>query len=178
MSRAAIRYATALLDLAQEQGSVEVVLDDMQSITGTLNQSKDLRNALRSPVINADSKRSVLRAIFSNASKETISMIDILVDNKRAQLLGAVADEYVSLYNQHHNIKRATVTTAVPLTAELEGKVLAKVTELTGGSTIQLQNQIDEDIIGGFILRVGDTQYNASISSQLNRLKRELGAKA
>jgi F-type H+-transporting ATPase subunit delta len=66
----------------------------------------------------------------------------------------------------------ATVTTAVPLTKELEAKVLAKVKELTGND-VSLENKIDENIIGGFILRVGDLQYNASIANKLNTLKRE-----
>jgi F-type H+-transporting ATPase subunit delta len=66
----------------------------------------------------------------------------------------------------------ATVTTAVPLTKELEAKVLAKIKELTGND-VSLENKIDESIIGGFILRVGDLQYNASIANKLNTLKRE-----
>ncbi len=173
MSRAAIRYAKAVLDLAKDNGTVDVVLNDMKSVMATLEGSKELRNAINSPVIKADDKRAVLREVFAKQSNETLGLIDVLVDNSRAGLLGAVASSYISEYNKIHKIEAATVTTAVALTPELETKVLAKVTELTGSTNVTLTNEIDESIIGGFILRVGDTQYNASIASQLGRLKRE-----
>ncbi|MEP0263345.1 ATP synthase F1 subunit delta [Dokdonia sp.] len=172
-TRAAIRYARAVLDLSKDQNTVDTVLNDMKGVVTTLEGSKDLRLALQSPVVKAEDKRAVLKEVFSTASKETIGLIDILVDNKRIDILGNVATNFVDLYNKSQGVQTATVTTAAGLTPELEAKVLAKVTELTGSTDVKLENIINEDIIGGFILRVGDTQYNASIASQLGRLKRE-----
>ncbi|WP_299761677.1 ATP synthase F1 subunit delta [uncultured Dokdonia sp.] len=172
-TRAAIRYAKAVLNLSKDTGSTDAVLNDMKSIVATLGESKDLRLALQSPVIKAEDKRAVLKEVFKTASKETIGLIDIIVDNKRVDILGNVATSFVSLYNESQGVQLALVTTAVPLTSEIEAKVLAKVTELTGSTNVKLENIIDESIIGGFILRVGDTQYNASIASQLGKLKRE-----
>lgn len=173
MSRAAIRYAKAVLDLAKDNGSVEAVLNDMKSVKATIEGSKELRNALNSPVIKADDKRAVLRQVFTDGTKETLGLVDVLVDNSRANLLGGVANSFIAEYNKSNKIESATVTTAVALTPELETKVLAKVKELTGSTNVTLTNEIDEGIIGGFVLRVGDTQYNASIASQLGKLKRE-----
>lgn len=173
MSRAAIRYAKAVLDLAKDNGSVEAVLNDMKSVKATIEGSKELRNALNSPVIKADDKRAVLRQVFTDGTKETLGLVDVLVDNSRANLLDGVADSFIAEYNKSNKIESATVTTAVALTPELETKVLAKVKELTGSTNVTLTNEIDESIIGGFVLRVGDTQYNASIASQLGKLKRE-----
>lgn len=173
MSRAAIRYAKAVLDLAKDNGSVEAVLNDMKSVKSTIEGSKELRSALNSPIIKADDKRAVLRQVFASGTKETLGLVDVLVDNSRANLLGGVADSFIAEYNKSNNIESATVTTAVALTPELEAKVLAKVKELTGSTNVTLTNEIDESIIGGFVLRVGDTQYNASIASQLGKLKRE-----
>lgn len=173
MSRAAIRYAKAVLDLAKDNGSVEAVLNDMKSVKATIEGSKELRNALNSPVIKADDKRAVLRQVFTDGTKETLGLVDVLVDNSRANLLGGVANSFIAEYNKSNKIESATVTTAVALTPELETKVLAKVKELTGSTNVTLTNQIDESVIGGFVLRVGDTQYNASIASQLGKLKRE-----
>ena len=85
---------------------------------------------------------------------------------------GDVAVKYNQLYDQQRGSEVATVTTAVPLTDELEIKVLAKVKELTN-KAVELENIVDESILGGFILRMGDKQYNASIANQLNKLKRE-----
>lgn len=173
MSRAAIRYAKAVLDLAKENGSVAAILTDMKSVSATLDGSKELRNTLNSPIIKATDKRAILHQVFANGSKETLGLIDALVNNSRANLLGGVAESFITEYNKSNKIEAATVTTAVALSPELEAKVLAKVTELTGSTNVTLTNEIDESIIGGFILRVGDTQYNASIASQLSKLKRE-----
>ncbi len=172
-TRAAIRYAKAVLDLTKDQNSVEAVLNDMNGVVETLDGSKDLRLALQSPVIKADDKRAVLKEVFNKASKETTGLIDVLVDNNRVDILKHVATSFVDLYNKSKGLQTATVTTATALTPELKAKVLAKVTELTGSTDVKLESIINEDIIGGFILRVGDTQYNASIASQLGKLKRE-----
>ena len=87
--------------------------------------------------------------------------------------MGDVAKSYVQLYNDEQGVKVATVITAVPLSSELEAKVMAKVKQLTGSEKVTLKNEIDPSIIGGFILRVGDIQYNASIANQFGNLKRE-----
>jgi len=172
-TRAAIRYARAILSLSKDKGSIEAVVNDMKTITSTLEGSKDLRLALVSPILKIEQKRNVLKEIFKDATAETNGLIDALVDNKRIDILGNVADKFIVLYNQEKGLQAATVTTAVAITPELEKKVLAKVTELTGSTDIKLENIVDESIIGGFVLRVGDTQYNASIASQLGKLKRE-----
>ena len=172
-TRASIRYAKAILGLSQDKGSVDVVLNDMNDVIATLSESKELRLALNSPVIKGTDKKAVLNEVFKNTSAETKGLIDILVDNKRVDILGNVAASFVDLYNASKGVQVASVTTAVAMTPELEAKVLAKVTELTGSTDVKLDSKIDESIIGGFILGVGDTQYNASISSQLGKLKRE-----
>ena len=172
-TRAAIRYAKAVLNLSTEQGTVDTVLNDMNDIIATLGDSKELRLALQSPVVKGEDKRAILKEVFKGASKETAGLIDSLIDNKRADILGSVADSFVTLYTEQKGVKAASVTTAVALTPALEAKVLAKVKELTGSTEVSITNEIDESIIGGFILRVGDLQYNASIANQLSKLKRE-----
>jgi F-type H+-transporting ATPase subunit delta len=172
-SKAAIRYARAVLQRAQEAGIADTVFEDMQSVAHTLEQSKELRTVLQSPVIMASKKKAALLEIFSACSDHTKSLIDVLVENQRIASLGAVSDSYVHLYNEAKGVKVAKVTTAVPLSSAIEAQVLVKVKELTGSNTVTLENIIDESIIGGFILRVGDLQYNASIANNLNKLKRE-----
>jgi F-type H+-transporting ATPase subunit delta len=111
--------------------------------------------------------------VFYSQDELTKTLIKVLVKNQRIELLGEVAASYVSLFNESQGVKVAKVTTAVPLTPALETKILNKVTELTGSKNVTVENTVDESIIGGFILRVGDLQYNASIANKLNRLKRE-----
>ena len=171
-TRAAIRYAKAVLDLANGEEFAEIINNDMTLIAETVAENKELSDMLQSPVIRSSVKRSALLEIFKNTNKLTVKLIDLLIQNRRIAILGNVAEKYNQLYDELRGSQVATVTTVVPLTADLEVKVLAKVKELTDKS-VELENIVDESILGGFILRVGDKQYNASIANQLNKLKRE-----
>ncbi len=173
MSRAAIRYAKAVLSLAQDKKATEDVQKDMQSIIATVDKSAELKMVLNSPLIKSEVKLASLHEIFKSAGDITQKLFDILIHNKRVDLLAEVARQYTVLYDQLNNTQVAKVTTAIPLDKALSEKVLAKVKELTGNEAT-LENTIDESIIGGFILRVGDLQYNASIANKLTTLKREL----
>lgn len=172
-NRAATRYAKAVLQHATEANLASVVYGDMQSVHATIQGSKELRIVLQSPVVKAEDKKQALIKIFSEQSEVTQGLIEILAANQRTLLLNDVAKSYIDLYNEAQGVKAATVTTAVALTPALEEKVLAKVKELTGSEKVTLHNVIDPSIIGGFVLRVGDIQYNASISNQFRNLKRE-----
>jgi F-type H+-transporting ATPase subunit delta len=172
-SRAAIRYAKAVLDQASEANKSEVVFGDMKSVEATIDGSKELRLVLKNPIIKGSDKTAALIKIFAEQSEITKGLIKVLATNKRIDLLGGVAASFVTLYNEKQGIKTAQVTTAVPLSSELETKVLSKVKELTGSAQVTITNIVDESIIGGFILRVGDLQYNASIANKLGNIKRE-----
>jgi len=171
-SRAAIRYAKAVLSLASDQNATVVVNNDMKLMANTIAESKDLSDMLNSPVVSPSIKKASLLEIFKDVNALTVNTIDVLITNKRIALLENVALEYTKLYDEQRGTEVATVTTALPLTDDLKVKVLAKVKELTG-KEVEVENIIDEDILGGFILRVGDIQYNASIANQLSKLKRE-----
>ena len=171
-ARAAIRYAKAVLSLASDQNTAEVVNNDMKLIANTIAESKDLGDALQSPVIPSSIKKSILLEVFKDANKTTLNLIDLLISNNRIGILSNVAEKYNQLFDISKGIELATVTTAVAINDALKKQVLAKAKELTG-KDVSVENIIDESIIGGFILRIGDTQYNASIANQLNKLKRE-----
>jgi F-type H+-transporting ATPase subunit delta len=170
-TRAAIRYAKAILDLAKDQNAAAAVNDDMKSINNAIADNKELKSLLVSPVVKIAQKTAVLKEVFASTNAITTGLVDVLADNKRIALLGAVATEFTSLYDDSQGFQKAQVTTAVPLTDEMNAKVLAKVKELTGKEAL-IENTIDETILGGFILRVGDLQYNASIANNFNKLKR------
>ena len=172
-TRAAQRYAKAILSLAKDKNSAEAVNKDMTSIFKTVQGSKDLENMLTSPVIKNSLKKSALLEIFKDLNAITKGALDILFDNGRINILHVVARQYIIQFNELNKVQQAVVTTAIPLDSELKATVLAKVKELTG-SEASLKNIVDENIIGGFVLRVGDLQYDASVSRNLSRLKREL----
>lgn len=172
MSRAAIRYAKAILDIAQTSGKADAVNNDMKSIVVAVAESAELKDFLSSPVIKMEVKKSALSEIFSNVQAETNSLFHLLYENKRFEILASIATEYNRLFDESNGIEVAKVTTAFPITAELETKVLAKIAEFSN-KKITIENIVNPSIIGGFILRVGDQQYNASVSSKLSELKRE-----
>lgn len=172
-ARAAKRYAKAILSLAKEKKAATAVYEDMHSIRQTVLGSQELQSVLGSPVINNALKKSSILAIFKDLNGLTKGAVDLLIENGRINLLGVVAREYIFFYNQDNEIQEAVVTTAVPMDEDLEKIVKAKLKELTGAET-SLKKVVDEDIIGGFILRVGDLQYDASVSRNLNNLRRKL----
>lgn len=171
-TRAAIRYAKAVLSLAVEQNSTEAVYNDMKLIANTVSENTDLDLALKNAIAKQDTKKQILNQIFPKLSTLSSKLFDVLVHNNRIDAIADVAHKYNELYEAHVGKEKATVTTAVPITNDLEIKVMSKIKELTSKS-VELENIVDESIIGGFILRVGDIQYNASIASKLNKLKRE-----
>ena len=169
-TRAAIRYAKAVLSLASDNKQAAAVQADMTLIGQAIANNASLEEALKSPVVKLSEKANVLNALFPSVSSESKSLFNILVSNKRVNILGQVATQYGILYDQVNNKAHAFVTTAVPMTPELEVKVMAKLKTLTT-KEVTLNKTVDENILGGFILRVGDQQYDASISNQLNTLK-------
>lgn len=171
-ARAAIRYAKAVLSLASDEKMTEVVNSEMKLIATTISQNKELSDVLKSPVVSSAVKKSVLLEVFKDSSKAILSLIDTLISNNRIDILSDVAQKYNQLFDASKGIELATVTTAVALTDDLKRQVLSKAKELTG-KDIEVENIVDESIIGGFILRIGDIQYNASITNQLNKLKKE-----
>lgn len=171
--RAAQRYAKAILSLAKDKDSAEAVNKDMHLISKTVLNSPDLEEMLVSPVVKDSIKKNALLKIFKDLNAVTKGAIDILIENKRIGILHLVARQYIIQFNEMNNVRQAVVTTAVPLDKDLETVILAKVKELTD-SEASLKNIVDESIIGGFVLRIGDLQYDASVSRNLTRLKREL----
>ena len=171
-TRAAIRYAKAILEIAQANNNTANVTNDMNSIVNAVKESKELKNFLQSPIIKGEVKHSSLVAIFASAQKETKSLFKLLLANKRFELLPTIASDFKALVNELNGVEIAKVTTAFPLTADLKTKVLAKIKEFSN-KTITIENIVDESIIGGFILTMGDQQYNASVANSLQNLKRE-----
>tara|TARA_B110000285_G_scaffold129120_1_gene145324 strand:+ start:493 stop:1029 length:537 start_codon:yes stop_codon:yes gene_type:complete len=171
-TRAAIRYAKAVLSLATDNQKAEAVQADMALIGQSIANNASLENALKSPVVKLLEKAAVLDALFPSVSSESKSLFTTLVSNKRVNILGQIATQYGILYDQVNNKENAFVTTAIPMTSELEEKVMAKLKTLTT-KEVTLRKSVDANILGGFVLRVGDLQYDASVSNQLNTLKRK-----
>jgi len=171
-TRAALRYAKATLNLAKEQNLADEVNADMCLLIKTISDSSDLQYFINNPVIKSDVKKEGLHAIFKDKiTSVTLGLINLLITNKRLSLLYAVAKEYLLIYDFDKGIEIAQITTAIPLTENVQNKFLEKINQLTS-KKVSVENKVDPSIIGGFIIRVGDKQFDSSISGQLNILKR------
>lgn len=172
-TRAAIRYAKAILDMADSIGVAKEVSSDMTLIASTIDGNQELNTFIENPTIRVEVKESALLEVFADVNGVTKGLFRLLFENKRFEILEAVAIEYNRLFDEMNGIEVAKVTTAIAMDALLEAKVLAKI-ETLSDKKITIENIIDPSIIGGFILRIGDKQYNASVANRLQVLKREL----
>jgi F-type H+-transporting ATPase subunit delta len=172
-TRAAIRYAKAILEIANAKNVEKAVSDDMFSIATTLQNNLELSTFIQNPTIKVEVKESALLEVFAGVNQVTKSLFHLLFENKRFEILEAIAVEYNKVFDEMNGVQTAYVITAVEMTPELEAKVLTKIATFSD-KKITLENTVDESIIGGFILRIGDKQYNASVANRLQVLKREL----
>ncbi|AIG31181.1 ATP synthase F1 subunit delta [Flavobacterium psychrophilum] len=172
-TRAAIRYAKAIIEIATSKNAANEVSNDMFLIATTINSNSELDTFIQNPTIKVEAKENALLEVFANTNEVTKSLFHLLFENKRFEILGAIASEYNKLFDEINGIQVAKVTTAIAMDANLEAKVKAKIATFSD-KKVTIENTVDASIIGGFILRIGDKQYNASVANRLQVLKREL----
>lgn len=173
-TRAAARYAKAMLEISCEKGNSEAINSDMIFISNSITQSGELKTFLSNPIVTDQIKFNALNEIFASVAEGTKELFKLLKTNSRFEILEAIAIGFQKQYDVLKGIVKVVVTTAVPMEESLEKKVLSKVQSLVPAKEIIISNVVDASILGGFILRMGDKQYNASIANQLQVLKREL----
>ncbi|WP_309607926.1 ATP synthase F1 subunit delta [Flavobacterium sp.] len=172
-TRTAIRYAKAILDIASSKSVAPIVSNDMFLVASTIKNNSELSVFIQNPTVKVEVKESALLEVFANTNSVTKSLFHLLFENKRFEILLEIAIEYNKLFDEMNGVEIAKVTTAIPMDADLEAKVKAKIATFSD-KKVTIENIVDASIIGGFILRIGDKQYNASVANRLQVLKREL----
>jgi F-type H+-transporting ATPase subunit delta len=171
-SRVASRYVKSLLGLAVEQGVIEEVHQDMQLFSKLCEQNRAFAVMLRSPVIRHEKKRAILEGIFSGkVNKLTMAIIDIITRKNREPILPAIASEFHNAYNEYKGIGQAYLTSTIPMDADLRKSIETVVKKLSDKKQVEIEEKVDKELIGGFILNVGDRQIDASIRSKLAKMK-------
>lgn len=172
-TKVATRYAKSLLDLVAEKGNLEEAFNDMLLIKKTTSENRDLIVLLKSPVVTTEKKVSILSAIYEkHVSKVTMLFIVLITKNRREGVLPEIADAFIAQYKQMKGITTAVVTSATLLTEEAKKKIQALVQKEVGG-TVEIEMEINPDLIGGFVLRIGDKQLDTSILSRIADLRQE-----
>lgn len=170
----AARYAKSLIELAKEKNVIEAVYEDMKLFKDTAEKNRGLLLALKSPVVRHEKKLAILKAIFQDkVNPVSFSIFTIITKKNRESILDAIADEFITAYNEYQGIQKATVITSTPLTEELR-KQFNNIVATATGKTVELEEKVDPSLIGGYLLRVNDRQIDASLRSRLNELKLQL----
>ena len=172
-SRAAIRYAKAIYEIADEENFIEEVFNDMIRINKLNRNSSDFKNLLSNSIINNLDKKKAILSLLEKNNSITEKLLDLLIHNKRVAIISDIASSFIQLYNKKNNIKEAIVITASPIDKDLEKKILSQI-KIPAAKSINLINLVDSSIIGGFIIRYDGKEYNASIKQNLKNLKTEL----
>lgn len=172
-SKVASRYAKSLLEIAIEQKNIDSVLGDMMFLLEINNQSKDLELLIQSPIVKADKKIEIFEKIFEQFEEVSKSFVRLITKNGRENLLPEIAISFDALVKEHKGIVPVTLISAKKLDDQTKKSILDKVSSSVEG-TIEVNEILDESLIGGFVVRMGDTQIDASISSQFNNLKQRL----
>jgi F-type H+-transporting ATPase subunit delta len=172
--KVAQRYAKALFDISLETNQLEKVKEDIESIR-TVNNA-ELNAVLMSPVINGDKKISIFKAVFEGRiSPLTISFFNLLFKKNRELALEEILVAFEGFYRKFHNVEIMEITTATPVSDEVEGyiKNSLKKTGKFENITFEVRSKVDESIIGGFIAQIGDTIFDASIKHDLQVIKKQ-----
>jgi F-type H+-transporting ATPase subunit delta len=149
----------------------------MQLFVNTLKANSQLKAVVKNPIIPLGKKNTILKAIFGEKIHTvTAAFLKIVVDKGRAEIIYGTAKEFLNQYNQYKNIVTAKVVSAVVLSDTARTEIINKIKDYTGGEVI-LKEVVNADLIGGFILTVGDKQFDSSIASSLNRVKKEFTQK-
>lgn len=173
----ASRYAKSLIDLAEEQNQLEEVRKDVNLFIQACKSSSELQAVLRNPIIGPDKKLGILTQLFTGKMQPlTLSFFKIVVNKGRSEVLYPAAKAFVTEYNRRKGIVQASVVSASPLSEENKAQLIAVVKEAVKGEVV-LDAKVNPDLIGGFVLTVGDRQFDASIASSLNKLKKEFSRK-
>lgn len=170
--RVSSRYAKSLFDLAVEKDILEAVHEDMNRLLEIELSSPDFISLIKSPIVSSDKKLSIIKAVFEKKCSElTNSFFKLVSEKGREPYLPSIAKEFHKQYNHHKGIQRAQVTTTFPIDDALRTQFKSIVKDLSGKQEVELNEKINEALIGGYILKIDDKQVDESLSSQLRKLK-------
>jgi F-type H+-transporting ATPase subunit delta len=172
--KAASRYAKSLIDLSVELNSLEDMRNDMVLIEHVIRKNSELEAVLSNPIIPLNKKAGILTNLFgTKVHQATKTFMQLVVSKGRSAILFETAKQFVLQYNKIKGIVTADVISAIELTDANRAEIVTLVKGQVGANQVILNEKVDPKLIGGFVLTVGDRQFDASISNSLNKLRKE-----
>lgn len=172
-TKVSMRYAGSLLDLASEKNSLDQISKDMEIVHSAIRSSNDLKKILESPVVKQEKKQSILSEIFKDKiSEDSLNFIEFIVEKNREVLLQSIIEKFLEFRDLKLGIVRVEVRTSFEFIDEQKDKLKKKLENILNKKA-DLNFIVDKTIVGGFIAKVGDTVYDASVKHQLELLRKE-----
>ena len=171
-SKVAKRYAQGLLDFTQESGNTESVFGEMKDIVKIMSQSRELNTFFSTPIIDSRKKEAIALEIFKDFSPVSKNIIRLTIKQGRESQLKNIAQEFINKVEDIKGTQRISLVTATQLSEQNIQKIIAD-SNMVNVSYYDLETVIKPDILGGYILRVGDQQIDASVKTKLNNIKKE-----
>lgn len=171
--KVSLRYAISLLEMAKDKNNLEAISSDMEYIAAVVNSSNKLILMIESPVVRPELKFSVLKEIFAGKiNQDSLHFIEFLIEKNREEFLRSIITKFFELKDEYLGIVNVNVKTSQPFTEKQTNQLKARFESMLG-KKVRFNFNIDQSIIGGFVARIGDTVYDASISNQLSVLKKQ-----
>ncbi|MCC3218053.1 ATP synthase F1 subunit delta [Chryseobacterium cucumeris] len=172
-SKVAKRYAQGLLDFTNEAGQTATVFSEMKDVVKVMAESKDLNRFFLTPYIDSKKKIEVANEIFKGLSVSSQNLIRLVIKHGRESQLKNIAQEFINKVEDLSGVQRVTLTTATPLSKENLDQILRSTNLVNADSNFDLKVNVKPEILGGYILRVGDQQVDASVKTKLNQVKKD-----
>ena len=164
-------YAEAFLQVAESRNEVDEIVSQAKSLLELWNKSTDFSEAMSSPVLEVQSKKAAIEKLFaSEVNPSFLNLLKLLADRQRIGFLDSVLERFLELYREQRNIALATVTSATALNESQQNELLKKVQGIAGTDNLELNLEVDPNLIGGFVVKVGSKVIDASLSGQVRRL--------
>jgi len=171
------RYAAALFAVSAREQRTVAIRTELQSIIEAIEQNPLLKTTLTHPLLTEERKKATVESVFKDSvSADTLAFLNLLIDKRRTHALSAINDEFTRLVREQQNIEFATAVTAIPLTRH-ETRELEKSLEARTGKDIELKTEVDPSLMGGVLVRIGDTVLDGTVKGNLERLREHLLAR-
>jgi F-type H+-transporting ATPase subunit delta len=166
-------YARSLFQVAQEKDKLDAIHDDLGAFADALNESRDLSTFLFSPYFSTEEKKQGLKKAVVDADPEFFNFLELLAENHRMPLIFRIRRDFEAMWEEENKLLPVDVTSAFELDERTVKSIGERIGEQTGRK-VDLNAHVDPDILGGIVLRVGNSVLDASIKNRLNRLRRQI----
>jgi F-type H+-transporting ATPase subunit delta len=177
LKSASLQYANALADIALEQGAAAPVAQQLGDFVAAYQGSAELRNSLESPAVSQEEKRGVVEKISARlgGSKIVRNFLYVVIDHRRTHELPEILETLQSVLRERQGVAEAEVFSAMAMN-DAQKKQMTETLERVTGKKIEAKFSLDADLLGGALVRVGDTIYDGSLRNRLNGLREQLTA--